>query len=371
MTLLRVARSQPGVQLPDALPSAQKLKLVVDGPVGLAKPLAEPPLPRAQLGESIRNATRLSPAATAVLLGAGGIAIFAGAGVAQAADNVPRPTEVPAPRLSPAEMSAILSGATATAPAVEAPLLTLSGSVGVRAQNSPSDVRAVQQRLKDLGFDVGVDGKLGSGTMRVIRIYESMLNGGENIAENSGRIEPGGEVAKALASKSSPSWVRIPKSGTGFVNEDYDGYSWGSSITRDVINDAGVRYQNNWLASNPSASKIGINDVSKRAGGPNRDHETHEAGLDIDVRLPRTDGTSGSRVGWRNYDRNSAEAVIRAFGEDPRVERIIIGDWTLLKRIQDSDATWKDKVVAQSDHKDHIHVDIAGANNPNRRVIVE
>ncbi len=312
----------------------------------------------------------MHPAAAAVLLGAGGIAMFAGANLAEAAENLNRPAEVPVPRLSTAEMNAIVSGAPA---ATETPvLLTISNSVGVSGKNISSDVTAVQQRLKDLGFDVKVDGKFGSGTARVIRMFESMLNGKENIAENSGRILPGSDVAKALASKDAPRWVQMPKSGVGFLNEDTDGFGWGSSVTKAVITDAGARYQADWLATHPGSPPIGINDVSKKGGGITRDHETHEAGLDIDIRLPRKDGLTGARVSWKTYDRDATEAVVRAFASDPRVERVIIGDWTLMKRIQESDAGWKSKVVVWSDHKDHVHVDVAGAlSGPNTNPVVE
>jgi len=135
---------------------------------------------------------------------------------------------------------------------------------------------------------------------------------------------------RALDSEHAPRWEQIPAQGVGYQNDDRDGFNYGSSQLVDVITDAGLSYSTNHLAQNPTASPLSLNDASKRNGGPNNDHASHQNGLDLDLRLPRTDGESGTQVGWRNYDSEATYQMLRAFAEDPRTERVIFGDRALI-----------------------------------------
>ncbi len=240
--------------------------------------------------------------------------------------------------------------------------LPLGGSVGSGGVNSEADVTRVQERLAELGFPIGVDGESGGETRRNIRLFEAILTGAEDVSTLSGKIEPGSVLHRALLSPSAPKWEKIPASGTGFVNGDTDHHSYASDRMVSVIKDAGTRYSASHLASNEDDCPITTNDASKRKGGNTADHETHEGGLDLDLRLPRKDGTSGTKTTWSSYDRDAAYEMVKAFAEDSRVERILIGDTVMLQNIADSDVAWKDKVVnGGSGHKDHIHIDISPA----------
>lgn len=324
-------------------------------------------------------------AVSAVMLGASGVGLMAGASLVHAdslhsADRPPDAGLTPAVRaaafaleearesMSEAELSRArneLWRAFATREAAPAELevaarATLSRSVGPGQSNRAEDVRAVQNRLVELGFSVPTHGRFDRATERSLRVFEALVTGREGISGTSGRIQPGGSLLSALNAPDAPRWVRVPASGPGFVNHDVDGYSYAADTLVSVVRDAGQRYADGYLTANPGAAKLSLNDASRRDGGPNKDHSTHEIGLDLDLRLPKKDGTSGSNVLWRDYDREATYAMIEAFASDSRVERILCSDRTLLKRIGDSDAPWKHKVVyGGASHRNHLHVDIA------------
>jgi len=248
------------------------------------------------------------------------------------------------------------------------PQLNLNGPVGAGQANRRDDVLAVQQRLKDLGMDVTVDGRYGPGTQNALKLYEAMAGGYEEVSEANGVLRPGDALCRALDSPDAPRWERMPAADVGFVNNDSDGFGYGSSRTADVIRDVGQRYHDAYRGANDAAALIDINDVSTRKGGKNRDHESHQAGLDIDVRLPKTDGTSGTQSNWRGYDREATYQMLKAFAQDERVERILFTDPTLARRLKQealAGATWAEKIQDGGTlHRNHFHVDVKAPGVP-------
>lgn len=351
---------------------------LLEAPIG-----PTPPLVRRNAEARDFSSTWPDRAVTAVLLGAtGGGAVLgapvighaaqldvfsppdplAVAGVADAARTLDGAREeMSAVELAEArrELWSAFAAATTPSAASETPL-TLGAAVGAGRANQTADVLRVQERLAELGFDVKVDGDYGSNTLRGIRLYEAIVTGREHVSDTTGFITPGGLLHRALASPDSVRWQRLPASGTGFVNTDTDGFSWATDRLVQVVISAGERYQQSHRDAHPGAARIGLNDASRRAGGNNADHETHETGLDLDVRLPRTDGTHGTIAGAANYDREATYRMIAAFASDPRVERILFSDNVLLQRIANSNASWKHKVAhGGAVHRDHIHVDVS------------
>lgn len=282
--------------------------------------------------------------AAVVLGGVGGAIAIGGAAEAQAADAPSRVVHEDAP------ISLALS-------------LPLSGSVGAAGQNAKADVERVQQRLKDLGFPVTVDGAYGNETLRNIRLFAAIVGGVDDVSSAPGRITPGGAIHRALASSEAPRWVAIPSGGPGWINADTDGFSYGTDRMVAVLADSAATYQSDYRSAHPGATRIATNDASRAHGGDAPGHQSHEAGLDLDLRLPRKDGTHGAKVSWAAYDREATYAQIVAFAKDPRVERILFSDTVLLNRIQALPAAanpWKSKVQwGGNSHKDHIHVDIS------------
>jgi peptidoglycan hydrolase-like protein with peptidoglycan-binding domain len=238
--------------------------------------------------------------------------------------------------------------------------LALSAPVEKGGVNARADVLAVQTRLKELGLDVPTDGKFGLKTEQALRVYRGMLTGTDEVTELPGRIEPGDVVHQALGMDKPPAWVEMPKEGPGFVNVDTDHFGYGSSETLATVEEASAAYAKAWQATHPDAQPVGVNDVSLRAGGKNKDHESHQNGLDLDLRLPRTDGTTGATtVRAKNYDREAAYAMLAAFGANERVERILFSDPVLLKRAVTNGEPWAYKLFDGGPvHTNHIHVDV-------------
>lgn len=322
------------------------------------------------------------PAVSAVMLGVMGVGAFTGLGLvhAEAAPSIP----LDATRLDAAlrEEAATLEAASESmspeerararhdlwrsfvrgpvASAAEIVGVPISSGVGSGQRNRVEDVRVIQERLESLGFPTATNGRFERSTERSLRIFEALVTGRESISGTTGRIQPGSELHNALSSPNAPRWVKLPAAGPGFVNDDRDGYGHGTNRLVSVITDAGKRYEAAYRVTHPGSALMSLNDASRREGGPNRDHDTHEIGLDLDIRLPKTNGTSGSNVLWREYDRKATHAMIEAFAQDPRVERVLMSDRTLLRTISDSNAPWKHKVVyGGSVHRNHLHIDVS------------
>ena len=64
-----------------------------------------------------------------------------------------------------------------------------------------------------------------------------------------------------------------------------------------------------WTATYPGAPRLGVGDLSFKGGGPFDLHASHENGLDVDIRMPRADGTEG-QVGPGSYDRARTQAMV-------------------------------------------------------------
>jgi peptidoglycan hydrolase-like protein with peptidoglycan-binding domain len=235
----------------------------------------------------------------------------------------------------------------------------LGAGVGPGQPNRSDDVRLVQTRLKELGFDVGVDGQWGKNTERALQVFRAMLTGDEEVAEEPGRIAPHDLLHHALTMEHPPKWVEMPRQGVGFVNADYDHFGFGSEESKLLLEEAGAAFQQDYLATHPGASPLTLNDVSKKEGGKTRDHETHQTGLDLDFRLPRKDGSSGSDVRRSDYDREATWAMLKALASNPRVERVLFTDATLLERAKTNNEPWAYKLFDGGPvHKNHIHVDV-------------
>lgn len=255
--------------------------------------------------------------------------------------------------------SALAANLEVAAAPIGAPTLGLTKAVGAGKANKHADVLLLQTRLAERGYPIDPDGAYGNTTDRAIRVFEAMITGAEQIADTTGVVTPGGALDRALASPHGPRWVEMPLSGPGFRRIDHDGFKHGSSIAADTIVAAGARYNADYLAAHPGKAPIAVNDVSRHRGGPNHDHQSHQAGLDIDVSLPTIAGGHSTRVGWASYDREATYAIIRAFAEDPRVERVLFSDQVLLSRISKSDFAWRHKVQdGGASHRDHLHIDV-------------
>jgi Mannosyl-glycoprotein endo-beta-N-acetylglucosaminidase len=173
--------------------------------------------------------------------------------------------------------------------------ITLTGSVGRGSVNKASEVLAVKQRMRDLGYDwVGNSSAVTTGFIQAIQLFQSIIDGGQNIG-GDGRVDVGGTTHRWLQAKNAPEWKLMPKSNPAinFVNRELndtdDHHDFGASWLYDAILEIAQEYHR----SSPNSAPFTINDVSLPHGGDTEDHHGHETGLMCDVYLPRTDGRSG------------------------------------------------------------------------------
>ncbi len=236
--------------------------------------------------------------------------------------------------------------------------MALSGSVGSGGANSSSDVKAVQLRLRELGFTwVDADGQIGPITIAAIRLFQSIKDG-ESKVVGDGRIDVNGDTHKWLEAKNAPRWTKMTESGPGFKNielgEIDDDHDFGTTWLDSTIKNASRSYQKKYRSLHNS-SLVTVNDASPAKGGNSPDHSGHETGLNIDLRLPKTDHsevTPGGRTyKSSDYDQAAARAIIKAFRSQELVntEQIFFNDPDLI-----SEGLCK----SLSGHDNHIHVGI-------------
>ncbi len=247
------------------------------------------------------------------------------------------------------------------------PAMPLVGTVGAGGRNRTDDVKAVQQRLRELGFPVGVDGRMGPQTQNFLRIFAAAVENQEDLDKASARLGPTTALGKRLFAADAPRWVEVPPSGVGFLRVDTDGYRWATDQTVAVIEAAGRHFAEHYQSLHPDAFPLKINDVSKKDGsvlGRNSrtEHASHRCGTDIDISLPKKPGSEkmegGTRTNWENYDREAAYAIIVALASQDAVDRIIMYDAAIVARARREEQPWVGKLVQDSKHRSHFHVDV-------------
>ena len=153
--------------------------------------------------------------------------------------------------------------------------------------------------------------------------------------------------------------VRLPTTGIGFytynpaTQEPPGGAdrTWGTArLVRELI-DLG-RW---WAKTHPEQPPLGIGDLSRQSGGPFTGpvvgHQSHQNGLDVDIRLVRHDGARAA-ADPSSYDRALTQAVI-----DRLVSRgaalVLIGPSLDLRGPSGIVMRWPA-------HDDHLHVRFPG-----------
>ena len=246
----------------------------------------------------------------------------------------------------------------------------ITQSVGSRGgKNLVQDVRRVQARLFDLGFTfVNIDGDGTSPyTIWAIRLFQSIINGESTTRNVDGRVDPGFTTHRWLMAENAPRWQMMNRRGDGFTNfersDPEDTHDAGTSWVNQVIVDVAQSYHNEFLDNNPDKSNISINDVSMLFGGTSPDHSGHQTGLDVDLRLPRTDGRSGGIRWLRNgeltpaYDREAMRRQLTAFQNHDLVDLVFFNDTELIR---------EGLCQRVAGHDDHVHISIKP---PSRREV--
>ena len=107
--------------------------------------------------------------------------------------------------------------------------------------------------------------------------------------------------------------VILPDDGPGFYT--YDPYTQAPPNRRERRNGTAMLVREIialgkwWELAHPGGPRLGIGDLSHEGGGRFELHESHENGLDVDIRLPRADGRE-ARVGPDSYDRRLTQELV-------------------------------------------------------------
>ncbi|MDB9314250.1 hypothetical protein PN462_14145 [Spirulina sp. CS-785/01] len=234
----------------------------------------------------------------------------------------------------------------------------LSGSVGYLGRNRDTDIRAVKQRLNDLGYTwVTATPSIDTGTLNAIRLFQAIINQHYQIrgAGVDGRVDPNGLTHRWLEAKNAPRWQLMPIDNTGLFNyerqiQTTDNHDYGTSWMADTLLAAGQDYQRTYLDAHPQAAQIVINDVSIPYGGDTPDHATHETGMSCDILLPRTSGGYLLPT-WQDsrYDRDAMRAILKSIRRQPLTSRILFNDPELIQ---------EGLCLRASGHDNHAHFEI-------------
>ena len=240
-------------------------------------------------------------------------------------------------------------------------VLSLTGSVGRGGDNNFTDVKAVKNRLADLGFSwIDRNGTVDGETIRTIELFQAIISGRTIVGGVDGRIDVNGMTYKFLESVNAPRWQEMPSgsSAEGFVNHDNqqgDTHDFGTTWMVETIQEAARIYLTSFRSVHPKAALIATNNLSIAHGGNTSIHQTHETGLSCDFLLPHKNGTFGGITFQDfNYDRDAMEAMLRAIRQQNKykIKQIFFNDFSLVA---------KGLCQNLSDggvHDNHAHIDI-------------
>jgi hypothetical protein len=245
--------------------------------------------------------------------------------------------------------------------------LELAASVGAGGENRLEDVRAVQHRLIELGFNwAPASGTADADTISAIRLFQAVKNGFQRVdyPQNDGRVDPGKDTHRWLAAANAPRWLRLPAGSRaqGFLNAEREAaglrHEYGTSWLVETLFAAAAHYRDAHLAVHPAAAQLTTRHASLPRGGPTPNHRTHQTGLACDARVPRNDG-SGLGVTWNlpggteahpHYDRAAMRAMLEALHAQPLFRRVLFNDPELIA---------EGLCVTAQGHDDHMHFEVA------------
>jgi Bacterial Ig-like domain/Bacterial pre-peptidase C-terminal domain/SdrD B-like domain/Bacterial Ig domain/LVIVD repeat len=162
-------------------------------------------------------------------------------------------------------------------------------SVPLSLSSAPTElaIAQVQQRLRYLGFRAGTKNDLlpmigifGPLTRHAIQTFNAAVTDTLN-GTNLNQV-PDDSLNYYINASNAPRWVKLPSGpGTTWKNDDGEDQDWGTHWAADLVERAAVIQS--------SGNPILTNDLSEVVGGPT-DHASHQAGMDIDVRLVNIKG---------------------------------------------------------------------------------
>jgi murein endopeptidase len=127
----------------------------------------------------------------------------------------------------------------------------------------------------------------------------------------------------------------------------------GAEDMHKLIKDVGAQ----WSAPHPTP-RIGILDISRQNGGLFSPHDSHQNGLDVDVRYVRNDGTEGAldlSTQFAQYSKPLTVEMLNLFAASGQVTLILVNSVSQISGADVPDAT----VIQAAGHLDHLHIRIA------------
>src|SRR2546422_10026379 len=103
--------------------------------------------------------------------------------------------------------------------------INIHDSVGSGGANKPDDVRALKERLVELGFDwlaaEGMIDEVDHLTIDTIKLFQTIKTGLNKIT-GDGRVDVNGDTLKWLQASNAPRWQTMPAGSRaeGFVNDE-------------------------------------------------------------------------------------------------------------------------------------------------------
>ncbi|HET9520747.1 MAG TPA: penicillin-insensitive murein endopeptidase [Candidatus Limnocylindrales bacterium] len=130
--------------------------------------------------------------------------------------------------------------------------------------------------------------------------------------------------------------------------------NWGTSSATAWIEAAGA------VTVKAGYGRVAVGDVSLEHGGDIPGHETHERGLDVDLRLMRDANDQCTRAGnyrLASYDRTATRALVKAI-------RAVAPGHVKLIYFNDPVLVGEGLTRARAGHDDHLHVRFCEASHP-------
>lgn len=240
-------------------------------------------------------------------------------------------------------------------------------SVGNRGVNNKEDVARTRERFESLGYDwlgVTVTGTPNDEFIGIIKLFQHIIHGGQgDPSGRDGLIEPDRVTEGWLQAINAPRWVSIED---GSVAEGYF-YNKGAGVTGDdrygtdwlmnTIRGAGEHYLTLLGGALGDNVAINVHELSAEHAGDSG-HTTHRTGLNVDVRLPRNDGTTGDdnskNVGGvthssGEYNQDATRLILQSFQAQPLVKTVLFNDPVLIG---------EGLCSAYVGHDNHIHAAI-------------
>ena len=185
-------------------------------------------------------------------------------------------------------------------------------------RHSPAYNRWVQQSLNRIsGLTLAVDGIIGSQTRSAIRNFQqrSGLTPDGIVGTQTERalVNAGAGQPPQATAPTSPMGThavvntQLPTSGSGFYSTVGPGRRYGQVQAIQALQAIGAA----WQQAYPRGPRIGIADISFQGGGKMPPHKSHQVGLDVDIRLMRSDGREqGTQFQDAAYSRTLTQDLV-------------------------------------------------------------